>query len=165
MLKTFLFVLFTIFTTSYSEPSFRESLQKCSIKDSECLKQLSEFMVHYIAKHGVSEMGIPGLDPMHVKHQNVSVIGLVDVNLVDEKLEMSFTYPFNVEKHEDGEIYLVPVVEEAEYSYQILDKVTFAADHIYLGSLEIGNENMKAMFNFVPAKNYITDDLSQYLTD
>lgn len=51
---------------------------------------------------------------------------------------MNFTYPFNVEKHEDGDIYLVPDVEKAEYSYEILDKVTFTADSILLGSLQIG---------------------------
>lgn len=51
---------------------------------------------------------------------------------------MNFTTPFNVEMLEDGEIYLVPDFKNSEYDYEILDKVTFSADHISLGALEIG---------------------------
>lgn len=45
--------------------------------------QLSEFMVDHFAEHGIAELGIPGLDPMHVKDQSVSVIGLVNITLVE----------------------------------------------------------------------------------
>ncbi|KPJ04312.1 hypothetical protein RR46_01596 [Papilio xuthus] len=110
-----------------------------------------------------------------------------------EKLVLAFDYPVNVYKKDDGEIYIKCDYNKTAEKFDILGKVTFAADNLYLGKENVSefavnylNNNWKFIFktfgrvfidkatefynrfekNFfdsVPAKHYISDDLTPYL--
>ncbi|XP_013173285.1 PREDICTED: uncharacterized protein LOC106121989 [Papilio xuthus] len=110
-----------------------------------------------------------------------------------DKLVLAFDYPVHVYKKDDGEIYIKCDYNKTAEKFDILGKVTFAADNLYLGKENVSefavnylNNNWKFIFktfgrvfidkatefynrfekNFfdsVPAKHYISDDLTPYL--
>ncbi|KAG6447747.1 hypothetical protein O3G_MSEX005157 [Manduca sexta] len=109
-----------------------------------------------------------------------------------EKLNMKFVFPFYAQKRDNGEIYIKCLYKDIDYDYDIKGKTTFFADNLYLGNQEISepiitflNENWKFVmssfgqafvdkamefyftfagnfFDAVPARHYISDDLSPY---
>lgn len=60
-----------------------DNIQKCSIKDSECLKHVTETLKYNLSDNGVPEWGIPPLDPMPIINKTVSVIGMMDITMVE----------------------------------------------------------------------------------
>lgn len=59
-----------------------DSLSKCSVKDSECLKKLYQKMLHDGEK-GITELDIPPLDPMVFKNISVNVLDAVTLTIND----------------------------------------------------------------------------------
>ncbi|XP_037296411.1 uncharacterized protein LOC115441980 [Manduca sexta] len=108
-----------------------------------------------------------------------------------QKIILKLDYPFYAFKR-DGEIYLKCDYKAGKYDYEILGKLKFEADNLYLGEKEsskeivdLMNKNWKLIadtvgrpfadraldiyvdysskfFDKVPAKQYIADDLSSY---
>ncbi|RVE54629.1 hypothetical protein evm_000750 [Chilo suppressalis] len=111
-----------------------------------------------------------------------------------EKLNMKFDFKFKVIK-KDGETYLKGKDGSLSYKYDVLGKVSFAANNLFMGDQDVsvtvtnllnqswklvmqtvGNQLMsKAMervkalignlFDHVPTKYFISEDLSAYVTN
>ncbi|XP_068617458.1 uncharacterized protein [Battus philenor] len=110
-----------------------------------------------------------------------------------DKLKLEFVYSVNAVRKDDGEIYLNFDYDITKQKFDILGKVSFAAENIYLGKQDVSdiavqyvNNNWKLVTesfgqsfinkafelcigyfkNFlenVPAKDYIIEDLTSYL--
>ncbi|NP_001153663.1 uncharacterized protein LOC100301495 precursor [Bombyx mori] len=110
-----------------------------------------------------------------------------------EKFKVAFDFDFTVEKRGD-DLFIKSSIEKMKYTYDVLGKMVFAADNLYVGNKEqsasivkLMNENwrilmdmvgkqfvekaMNFVFNFtqkffsnVPTKNYILDDLENYVS-
>lgn len=76
-----------VFYTLISTLIIGKALQKCSIKDNVCLKDMTERVMQYVGEFGIPEMKIPPYDPYQMKDQTVSVVGLMDVTMVDGVVE------------------------------------------------------------------------------
>ncbi|XP_014369571.2 uncharacterized protein LOC106719688 [Papilio machaon] len=110
-----------------------------------------------------------------------------------DKLQLAFDYPVHVFKKDDGEIYIESDYNKTAEKIDILGKVTFDADNLYIGKEDVSklavnylNDNWKFImktfgkvfidkatefynrfeknfFDSVPAKHYLSDDLTPYL--
>lgn len=60
-----------------------ETLNKCPSKDNECIKNLYMKVVKHIGSNGLSEYGIPPVDPIALKNVTVSLFGAIDLILVE----------------------------------------------------------------------------------
>lgn len=60
-----------------------DTLPKCALKDQDCLKNLYETIVKDIGSKGVPELGIPPVDPIELRNVTVSVLGLMNITLVE----------------------------------------------------------------------------------
>ncbi|CAG5028599.1 unnamed protein product [Parnassius apollo] len=122
-----------------------------------------------------------------------SIHGEGNGKIAIKKLLIEFVFPFYAQRRDDGEIYITCDYKEIKNSFDVLGKVTFSADKIYLGKEDVSefvvgymNENWKFLmksfgqifidkaadyyfkfagnfFDLVPAKYYISDDLTPYL--
>ncbi|CAB3226978.1 unnamed protein product [Arctia plantaginis] len=75
-----LFLLCFISNNSISAYSFYKK-GNCGITDSECLSAYYQNVIQKAAESGIPEIGIPILDPYAVKNLNVTVLGLIKVNI------------------------------------------------------------------------------------
>ncbi|XP_041979968.1 uncharacterized protein LOC121733699 [Aricia agestis] len=57
-----------------------DNIEKCSLKDDECLKRSFKNTLKSIGKTGVPELGIPSIDPVAVKNFHVTVLDSIDLN-------------------------------------------------------------------------------------
>ncbi|CAK1585310.1 unnamed protein product [Parnassius mnemosyne] len=110
-----------------------------------------------------------------------------------DKIEVHLEKPFRLVKHDDGDIYFKPQIEETTYNFNILGKAAFDADNIMIGEnnatkdlVKFVNENWKTLmetfgkhffdkavdlvhiftnkfFDNVAAKNFVLEDLSSYV--
>lgn len=54
-----------------------------------------------------------------------------------EKLKLDLDFAFEVKKLDDGELHFTLIPDEANYSFEILDKATFSADNMFVGKQDI----------------------------
>ncbi|XP_072932631.1 uncharacterized protein [Epargyreus clarus] len=110
-----------------------------------------------------------------------------------EKLRLKFDYYYDLKKNKDGKVFFDCKFNKTIYTYEILGKISFAADKVLLGKTDatqvvVGflNENSKFImntvgktfmdkamelvytythmfFNVVPAEYFILEDLSEYV--
>ncbi|KAJ2951008.1 hypothetical protein O0L34_g5383 [Tuta absoluta] len=79
--KTFL--LFVSCTLLFCEAAFVDNLEKCSITDTKCMKEVIQSVIRDTSKTGIPEYAIPPYDPYVIKNERISVLNLVDVTLVE----------------------------------------------------------------------------------
>ncbi|XP_072932632.1 uncharacterized protein [Epargyreus clarus] len=110
-----------------------------------------------------------------------------------EKLRLKLDYYYDMKRNKDGDVYFHWKFNKTIYTYELLGKISFAADKVFLGKTDatqvvVGflNENSKfimntfgktfmdiamelvytythTFFNMVPAKYFILEDLSEYV--
>ncbi|KAJ0183219.1 hypothetical protein K1T71_001195 [Dendrolimus kikuchii] len=64
------------------ESKFVDTITKCSIKDSDCHKQVVQGVLKNLGK-GIPEKNIPPIDPMKITNVSVDVLGVGNLTLVD----------------------------------------------------------------------------------
>ncbi|XP_049872268.1 uncharacterized protein LOC126371102 [Pectinophora gossypiella] len=84
MFRNFSFLVF-VAAFLICESAFVDELQKkrCSVKDNACQKKLYTESLQTVAKTGLPENGIPPFDPYVIKNISVSVLGLVNITMID----------------------------------------------------------------------------------
>ncbi|XP_049703415.2 protein takeout [Helicoverpa armigera] len=122
----------------------------------------------------------------------IKVYGQGKGGLVIGKVKLNLDLAYEVKKL-DGELHFLVNPEDSTYTYEVLDKITFSGDSLFIGkqdistvAVNIGNENWefiaKALgkpildkvlevfyvtcnkfLSKVPIKEWITDDLSSYV--
>nr|XP_021192085.2 uncharacterized protein LOC110377489 [Helicoverpa armigera] len=122
----------------------------------------------------------------------INIHGQGKGGLVIGKVKLNLDFAFEVKKLDDGELHFQVDPEDSVYTFEVLDKITFSGDSLFVGkqdistvAVNIGNENWeflaksfgkpvldKALEVFyvncnkflskVPIKDLITDDLSSY---
>uniref|UniRef100_A0A2A4K5N7 Uncharacterized protein n=1 Tax=Heliothis virescens TaxID=7102 RepID=A0A2A4K5N7_HELVI len=123
----------------------------------------------------------------------ISVHGQGKGAVVIDKVKLNLDLAFEVKKLDDGELHTLVIPEDSTYTFEVLEKVTFSADNLFIGkqdisavAVNIGNENWefiaksfgksiidKALEVFyvncnkflskIPIKDIITEDLSPYV--
>ncbi|KAJ8716582.1 hypothetical protein PYW07_003209 [Mythimna separata] len=114
--------------------------------------------------------------------------------VVVENVHLSFNFATEFKKLDDGEIHVLMKPEDSSYDFEVKGKVTVHADNVLVGKQEISsvvvnifNENWKFLtntfgksvvdqamelffkesqvfFEKYPAKHWVTDDLSSYVS-
>nr|BAH97095.1 juvenile hormone binding protein [Bombyx mori] len=67
----------------FGDAAFVDTLGKCSLKDEECTKSLINNALNEISSTGIPELDIPPVDPIALKNVSVTVLGLVDITLLE----------------------------------------------------------------------------------
>ncbi|CAG5028595.1 unnamed protein product [Parnassius apollo] len=243
----------------FCESALVDTLVKCSIKDDECMKTFYQSLIKKLGDNGAPEIGINKIEPMKLKDSTVSILGVLNITLIEgevegitsckithhrvedslkkvslrilcdrfvirghyimegtgalfkgagiendihgkgngkiviDKIEVHLEIPLRLVKHDDGDIYFKPQIEEATYDFNVLGKATFDADNIMIGEknasedlLKFMNENWKLLlqtfgktffdkaidfvhiftnkfFENIPVKKFILEDLSSYV--
>ncbi|CAG9787829.1 unnamed protein product [Diatraea saccharalis] len=123
-----------------------------------------------------------------------SIRGDGKVKIKIEKLNLKFDFKFTVNKR-DGETYLKGKNGKLVYKYEVLGKVVFAANNLFMGDQDVSatitsmlNQNWRLimqtiggqvmnramdrvkdlisnLFDHIPTKYFISDDLSAYVTN
>ncbi|XP_023934083.2 uncharacterized protein LOC112043053 [Bicyclus anynana] len=172
-----------------------KGVSKCQIKkfhiDLDKKTGTQEFVCDLIV---TSNVKIEGSGPaIQALFGTASFNGVGNGKVKLEKLFMHFDFPITPFKKEDGKIYLKASYEKAKYEFDV-EKATFGADKITVGSQDIGqliidflNQNFKPMlktlggpvfgkalefffkfstlfFEGVPTNKYITEDLTSYIS-
>lgn len=60
-----------------------DNLSQCKINDGNCQKVMIQSVLRDISKTGVPELGIPKLDPIHLKNVSVAILDVLDITLVE----------------------------------------------------------------------------------
>ncbi|KAI5636243.1 hypothetical protein NE865_11007 [Phthorimaea operculella] len=79
--KTFILFVSSVFL--FCEAGFVDNLEKCSITDTSCMRDVIQSVIRDTSKTGIPEYDIPPYDPYVVSNERVSVLNLVDVTLVE----------------------------------------------------------------------------------
>lgn len=57
--------------------------KKCDFTDDECLKSLYFGIIEEATDNGIPELGVPKLDPYVLKNERVSVLGMINITVID----------------------------------------------------------------------------------
>ncbi|XP_039754828.1 uncharacterized protein LOC120629836 [Pararge aegeria] len=60
-----------------------DTLQKCSIKNDECMSASFQKSVREIGSDGIPELDIPPIDPMHIQNASVVILGGITVTITE----------------------------------------------------------------------------------
>uniref|UniRef100_A0A2H1W2X3 SFRICE_022413 n=1 Tax=Spodoptera frugiperda TaxID=7108 RepID=A0A2H1W2X3_SPOFR len=181
---------------------FEKFNKKCDFTDDECLKSLYFGIIEEATDNGIPELGVPKLDPYVLKNERVSVLGMINITVIDgtvngfkkcalnkfhndieslhvqasltcenfivegkykievtpvlkaligtldihgegqgkvgiDKVKLDVDVAYEVIKNDNGDIRFKLKPEDNTYTFEFLEKVTFAADNVFIGSQDI----------------------------
>lgn len=71
----------------------------------------------------------------------IKILSNLHLNLISEKVHLSFDFGFEVKKLDDGELHILMKPDDSTYNFDIKGKATVHADNILVGKQEISEYN------------------------
>ncbi|XP_022828066.1 uncharacterized protein LOC111357554 [Spodoptera litura] len=176
--------------------------KKCDFGDDECLQGLYFGLLAEATNNGISELGVPKLEPYELKNQQLPILGMINIiiphgtvngfkncvgsnfhndveslrlkvtlicenfaingkykievtpvlkaligtidihgdgqcSVAVDKVKLDLEIAYEVKKNENGDIRFALKPEDTTYEFEFLEKVTFGADNVFIGSQDI----------------------------